>query len=111
MCWKTDWHKAGKGCFSEFAQGNALTVSALTIHTQSIRPKVSGHPIPYTFVYYPVHKERFLKRCFFQSGVERIVTHGALTSHLSNTFGMNFTADCEPCRLYHPTSVCLTIVL
>ena len=52
-----------------------------------------------------VHKARSIQKWFVEISVEKLDgLHRALTSTPSNTFGMNWNADCEP-DINRPTSV------
>ena len=44
----------------------------------------------------PMHKARSIQKWFVEIGVEELACTRALTSTPSNTFGMNWNADCEP---------------
>ena len=82
-------------------KGNVHASAYKNILDKSVLPTLwqqfAGGPFLFQHDNAPVHKSRSIQKWFGEIGVEELDSlHRALTSTPSNTFDINWNADCEP---------------
>ena len=85
------------GCFSSFGQSLLRDIPDNSL-LLTLWQQFGEGPFLFQHDNAPMHKARPIQKCCVAIGVEELETgmHRALTSTPSNTFGMNWNADCEP---------------